>query len=203
MEPVASAVRARRLRRLARAFALALVLTGILLVVLAIQEFSTRRTRGVSGITIANFQAVGEAVDRPAPGFELPALDGTGTISLRDFRGKVVVLNFWASWCGPCREEAPHLQRIWQENRSRGVQLLGVNHRDDRAAARVYEDEFGITFPSVFDPAGRLSFEYRLVGLPTTFVIGRDGRIDFQFTGKVDEAILSRALADALEEGWS
>lgn len=167
-------------------------------IVLALVQLRTRGADVVSGVSIADYRARAQVERRPAPAFELPALDGSGTISLRELRGNVVVLNFWASWCGPCRAEAPHLQATWEEYRSRGVRFLGVNYRDDRAAARAYEDEFGITYPSVFDPAGQLAFSYELIGLPTTFVIGPDGMLVYKFTGKIDRGILARALDDVL-----
>ena len=173
----------------------------LLVVVLAVQEIRSRGTGGVSGLTIANYRAVAQADDRPAPDFRLPALDGSGEIAMSDFRGDVVVLNFWATWCGPCRREAPGLQSTWDAYRDGGVRFLGVNYRDDRAAAREYEREFGITYPSVFDPAGELAFSYELVGLPTTFIIDRDGRIVYRFVGYIDAAILQDALDDVLGRG--
>jgi cytochrome c biogenesis protein CcmG/thiol:disulfide interchange protein DsbE len=192
--------RRRRLAyRVTSILALALPIAGILLVVTAIQEYRSRGTQGVSGISIANYRAVAKADDRPAPGFRLPSLDGDGQISLQDYADRVVVLNFWASWCIPCRQEAPHLQAIWEEYRGGGVQVLGVNYRDDRAAAMAYEREFGITFPSVFDPAGKLAFDYELIGVPTTFLIRPDGRMAYRFTGKIDAEILEDALSGVLE----
>ena len=176
-----------------------LILSVVVVILgLALQELSTRGTSAAGGITVANYRAVAKADDRPAPGFEMPALSGTSSVALRDHAGKVVVLNFWATWCGPCRAEAPELESTWRAYRGRGVQFLGVNYRDDRAAAEAYEREFDITYPSAFDPAGQLAFDYELIGLPTTFVIGQGGRIVYRFTGKIDAAILGSALDDVL-----
>lgn len=173
----------------------------LLVVVLAVQELRSRGTGGESGITIANYQAVAQADDRPAPDFEMAALDGGGRIRLSDLAGNVVVLNFWATWCGPCRRESPGLQSTWEAYRDRGVRFLGVDYRDDQAAAKAYEGEFGITYPSVYDPAGELAFDYELVGFPTTFIIDRSGRIVYRFMGYTDAAILRKALEDVLSRG--
>ncbi len=173
----------------------------LLVVVLAVQELRSRGTSGESGITIANYRAVAQADDLPAPDFRMPALSGSGDIALRDFRGRVVVLNFWASWCGPCRREAAGLQSTWEAYGDRGVRFLGVDYRDDEAAARAYEREFGITYPSVYDPGGVLAFDYRLAGLPTTFIIDGAGRIVYRFVGYTDAAILRGALEDVLRRG--
>jgi DsbE subfamily thiol:disulfide oxidoreductase len=175
----------------------------LLVVVLAVQELRSRGKSDESGITVANYRAVAQVEDRPAPDFGMPALSGRGDIALRDFRGRVVVLNFWASWCGPCRREAPGLQSTWGAYRDQGVRFVGIDYRDDRAAARAYEREFGITYPSVYDPGGVLAFDFRLAGLPTTFIIDAAGRIVYQFVGYTDAAILRNALEDVLGRGRS
>src|SRR5437867_6698314 len=78
-------------------------------------------------------------IDRSAPGFRLPSLSGRGSISLAEYGGDVIVLNFWASWCHPCREEAPMLEQLWKQYRGRSVQFVGIDHRDGRADALAFQ----------------------------------------------------------------
>jgi peroxiredoxin len=168
-------------------------------VVLSLRQLAARST--IVGVHLSVMDRVAEARSdgRVAPPFKLPSLEGSGMIDLRDFAGKVVVLNFWASWCAPCRVEAPHLQAGWQAYRLREVQFLGVDHQDQRAAALGFQQQYRITYPSVFDPAGKLAARYGLLGIPTTLIIGRDGRIAYRFLGKVDGPTLRAALEDVLE----
>lgn len=113
-----------------------------------------------------------------APGFSLPRLDGRGDVSLASLRGKTVVLNFFASWCGPCKREAPELESLWRQYRSEGVVVLGVDSGDARADARRFLGAHGITYPIVFDPGEKLAQgPYALPGLPVTYVINPAGRI--------------------------
>jgi len=113
-----------------------------------------------------------------APVFSLKRLDGAGSISLRSLRGKTVVLNFWASWCDPCKREAPTLEAFWRQNRSKGVVVLGVDSGDASKDARRFLSAHGITYPVVVDPNETLALNtYDLPGFPVTFVIDRQGRV--------------------------
>ncbi|HEX9697310.1 MAG TPA: TlpA disulfide reductase family protein [Actinomycetota bacterium] len=149
------------------------------------------------GFDIGNYPAISEERSELAPALTGPKLSG-GSLSLADYRGKVVVVNLWASWCGPCRREQPELERVWREYRDRGVQFLGLNVRDQQAAARAFQDEFDVSYPSFFDDSSRLAFELKAQVLPTTYVIDRDGKVAFRLTGTVDGLLLRSVLDAAL-----
>jgi peroxiredoxin len=117
-------------------------------------------------------------VGAPAPAFSLPRLTGDGDVSLRSYRGKTVVLNFFASWCSPCKREAPHLESVYRQYRSDGLVVLGVDSGDTRGAARSFLSAHGVTYPVVFDPGEKLALgAYSLPGLPVTYVVNPAGRI--------------------------
>ena len=117
-------------------------------------------------------------VGGPAPAFSLPRLDGNGEMSLASFRGKTVVLNFFASWCAPCKREAPDLESVWRRYRGDGLVVLGVDSGDARGDARRFLSAHGVTYPIVFDPGEKLAQgPYALPGLPVTYVINPAGRI--------------------------
>lgn len=177
-----------------------LISGGVMLAVMGVYQILLTSSPGEASISVADYRAKPIRDSRPAPDFTMPDLDSGEPISLTAFRGKVVVLNVWASWCLPCREEAPALQAAWEAYRNRGVQILGSNYQDDRDAALGFVREFGITYPSVFDPSGRLAVDYAYVGLPSTFVIDRAGRIRFQFTGYMTGQTLRRVLDEVLSE---
>ncbi len=111
-----------------------------------------------------------------APDFELTTFEGK-VIRLADLRGKPVILNFWASWCLPCREEAPLLQATWEKYREQGLVLLGVDYVDTEAEAKKYLAEFKITYPNGPDVGTRISKVYRITGVPETYFITRDGKV--------------------------
>ncbi|MGH2529233.1 MAG: TlpA family protein disulfide reductase [Actinomycetota bacterium] len=175
------------------AFAVAAVIAT-----LAIMELRTQGASSIGGFTVANYKARAEVENTPAPDFELPALEDGEPIALSSFRGNVVVLNFWASWCGPCRIEAPGLRRVSERYRDRRVRFLGVDYRDNDAAGRAFVDEFRLKYPSVTDPSGTLADDYGLIGFPTTFIIDPAGTIRYRFVGYLDEDVLQEALNDVL-----
>lgn len=109
--------------------------------------------------------------------FTLESLTEEKEISLEDFRGKGVVLNFWASWCGPCREEMPLFEEIWREYKDKNVVFLGIDVMDDRKNASEFLDEIGISYPNLYDPSGKVSTKYKVIALPATFFIDKEGRL--------------------------
>lgn len=111
------------------------------------------------------------------PDFDLPLLQTDGVLSSESLRGHPVVLNFWASWCAPCREEAPLLERTYQRFKDQGVRFVGVNLRDQEPNARRFVEDFGITFPVVRDEDQELARGLDVYGLPQTFFIDADGRL--------------------------
>jgi peroxiredoxin len=120
-------------------------------------------------------------------------------LSLAEYRGTVIVLTFWASWCLECRVEMPALARLQREFSSRGLAIIGVNARESTEAVRRYAKELGLTFPIVLDPDGKINSLYGVIGLPTTFVVGRDGRaVAFAIGPRQWESAPARALIAAL-----
>jgi len=145
------------------------------------------------------FRLAGES----APEFSLRTLDGDRTVRLADLRGRVVAVNFWASWCAPCKVEHPALGAAWERYRDRGVVLLGIPFQDDPAASRAYVEEQGAGWPILADPRSRTGLAYGVYGVPETVFIGRDGRIAGKVVGPVRYEELTRWFDRLLEEGGS
>jgi thiol-disulfide isomerase/thioredoxin len=136
-----------------------------------------------------------DAADRKtAPDISGTTLDGKD-LSLSDFAGDVVVLNVWGSWCGDCREEAQALQAVYADNRTHGVQFIGLNTRDHDAEARAYEQSFGVGYPSLIDESGELQLAFHeslpFDSIPSTLVIDRDGRVAARILGSTSYTQLS------------
>ena len=114
------------------------------------------------------------------PGLELPPLTGqtaTGkAVSVAEIRGRVVLINFWATWCGECRPEMPLFERLHQDFAAQGLTVLGMNVREETLRIQRYARELSLTYPLVLDPEGAIAKAYGVIGLPTTFVVSRDGR---------------------------
>lgn len=133
----------------------------------------------------------------PAPGFTLPLFDG-GSFRLADQRGKLVVVNFWASWCIPCRNEAPRLEAVAQQYRTRGVLVVGVDTEDTDTDARAFLRQFGLTYPAGADQGLKVTQAYGVSGLPTTFFLSRTGQIERRWLGELQQTQLAGFLAEAL-----
>jgi peroxiredoxin len=119
----------------------------------------------------------------PAPAFKLPARDG-GDVSLESLRGQVVLINFWATWCGPCRKEMPLLEQIWQRYKPLGFTLLAVNVEEDSSGAvKWLQDKAPVTFPVLFDRASAVSKLYDVTAMPSTVIVDRKGRIRYVHYG--------------------
>ena len=148
--------------------------------------------------------SIDEAVERgerpPAPEATLSVLGGDGSGSLRDYRGQVVVLNFWASWCPPCVDELPLLERTQRRIERRGATVLGVNYQDLPEDAQRFVDRFGLSFPNLRDRDGEYAEKYAILGFPETFVIDRQGRIAAARRGPVTAGWLESALFPLLED---
>lgn len=156
----------RSARRLALAVALAVAISAV--------AFLTRARPDAERRTLP--------VRPPAADFALRSFDGRQA-TLRQFRGRPVVMNFWASWCVPCRAEAPNLERAWQTYRPRGVVFLGVDVADTEADARAFIATFKVSYLNVRDPSQHVMSAYRVTGIPTTVFIDRAGRIQRRYAG--------------------
>jgi cytochrome c biogenesis protein CcmG/thiol:disulfide interchange protein DsbE len=139
------------------------------------------------------------AGQRPAaPAFELPRLEGGSQRSLADFRGKVVLMNVWASWCGPCRQESPLLQR-WHERMVRGGgTVLGVDTLDVKGDALGFIRKFNLTYPQLHDRDGDAIRKFGVIAYPESFVIDRTGKVAATQRGPVDDAFMRKHVAPLL-----
>lgn len=135
-------------------------------------------------------------VGHPAPDFALPTLEGE-TVRLSDFKGKPVLVNFWATWCGPCRSEFPDFQKAAVDNAGDLV-IIGINNTttDQKDQIPAFLEEFGVTFSIVLDESGDTAKAYNILGLPTSIFIDRNGNVNEIFTGPINKAYIEAKLSE-------
>jgi peroxiredoxin len=160
--------RNRRLRR------------GISLSFLLVLAFAIPLGAGTDTLRTLGLQTPNEPLEAPA--FELLDLNGK-KIQLKDFRGKLVFLNFFATWCGPCREEMSGMERLYLSYRDKGLIILGINMQESAKTVRPFVQELKLSFPAVLDTKGSVSREYGIRALPVSFLVGRDGNIRWRAMG--------------------
>jgi len=152
-------------------------------------------------VSVASAGASATAVSQRAPDFTLPSAAGTN-LRLQEQRGQVVMLNFWATWCGPCRREMPQLDRLYEKYRAAGFVLLGVNIDEDQRNAVGLSSKLGLHFPVLFDSKQKVSRLYDLSTMPSTVLIDRDGRVRFVHLGYKDgyEETYEKQVTELLRE---
>jgi cytochrome c biogenesis protein CcmG/thiol:disulfide interchange protein DsbE len=148
-------------------------------------------------VLVSRGDAAGASIGSKAPDFALSDLDGD-PIRLSDYAGRPVIVNFWASWCGPCVAEFPLLEDAASEHAADGLALVGVVYRDNAQAAARFMDEVGATWPAVMDPDGDVAQTYGIFGPPESFFINRDGTLVARQIGQLGAADLERHLAQIL-----
>ena len=163
-----------------------------------------RPARFVFGAVLALFASVCVPAVVPsaaAPDFTLRTMDGPN-LRLQEQRGRVVLVNFWATWCGPCRQEMPHLNRLYEKYRASGFMLLGVNVDDDSRKAADLATKLGLKFPVLLDSDKKVSRTYDMSTMPATVVIDRNGRVRYIHRGYRDgyEATYDAQIRDLLKE---
>ncbi len=132
--------------------------------------------------------------------FELPSIDGDRMVRLSDFRGKIVMVDFWSSWCPPCRQESPALAAAYEDFRDQGVEFVGIAIWDVDSETRKFRDAFELEYPIVADSNGSVAVEWGVVGIPEKFFVDREGRVVKKYAGPMTRDRLGlelRALLDA------
>lgn len=152
---------------------------------MAIGLAGKRPVTGQSGFTI---------IGNSAPDFNLILFDGN-EFAMSDYYGSPIVLNFWASWCGPCRDEAASLEKSWNSYGDLGVRFVGIDLQDNESDARAYIEEFGISYPNGRDEDGKITIDYGIVGMPVTFFVDRKGLVVDRWVGAIPE----KALIESIE----
>jgi cytochrome c biogenesis protein CcmG/thiol:disulfide interchange protein DsbE len=137
----------------------------------------------------------------PVPDRTLPALEGGGSGSIADDRGRWVLVNLWASWCPPCRDEAPDLESFYRDHRGEDVTVLGINVQDNSEDARAFVDEFGLTYPQLRSVGDERSEAFGSTGVPENFLVDPRGKLALIWRSPVDERFLRESVEPIIERG--
>lgn len=179
-----------------RIIAMLLIGFGLIAVgVAAMTLITLRRSQGLG----QEISAVPVTVDYPAPSLSLTDLEGV-TRSLSDYQGQVVLVNMWATWCPPCREEMPTLESFYQSYREQGFVIIGLNDGDAAVDVRDFVESYGLTFPIWLDPTYISESVFNTMNLPSSFVIDRQGQVRLQWVGMIDRAKLEEYVVPIIEE---
>lgn len=180
-----------------------LIILGVgipVLAFLAVLAWASFISDGAPGGIAVNESVAEVSQERKAaPNFRLE-LPGGGTLSIEGLRGRVVMLDFWASWCQPCRDEAPVLAQVYREYRGRDVEFVGINLWDNPGDAELFLQEQGHEYPNGIDAEGKIAISYGVRGIPEKFFITSDGLIARKFTGPMNPDLLRRILDALLSE---
>ncbi len=141
--------------------------------------------------------AAAPVIGQPAPDFALPDLEGN-TVRLSDFRGKTVFVNFWATWCPPCRAELPEMERLYRKYRDRGVVILGVDIREASLVVQAFVQEGGFSWTFLLDGTGMVASRYRVAGIPASFFVDAQGIIRATHTGAMNFQTMESKLLVAM-----
>ena len=150
-------------------------------------------TRVLTAAQAASATARAQVAAMPAPDFTLPTLDGED-ITLSDLRGRAVLINFWATWCPPCRLEMPAMQRVYERYKEEGFVVLAVNFREGQEQVKPFVEELGLTFPVLLDEKGNVASQYRVIGLPSSYFVDKEGRIQTVQVGAMSEAFMEEQV---------
>lgn len=167
---------------------------SVVLVAMALGVLLTSCT-SATGNSTSSAPPSGVSEGGPAPLFAFTTFDGR-KVTLSDFAGRGVVLNFWASWCVPCREEMPYFDKVARASQERGVAFLGLALLDDEPSSRAFLNEVGVSYPTGPDPNNEIARSYEVLGLPTTVFIRPDGTVARKWPGPISEAQLQDFVQD-------
>jgi peroxiredoxin len=142
----------------------------------------------------------GNTENPAAKSFTLESLGGNEEIGLENFKGKPIVINFWATWCGPCKQEIPFFEKTWKEYKDKGVVFIGIDVMDDKENAEEFIETLGISYTNLYDPSGKTSNAYGVVALPATFFIDKNGNIAVKHYGSFLGSDAEKAFKSYLED---